>query len=332
MTGLGIAIWAGAFVPYVAIFGVPTSRSLVIVWALAAVLLTRLGDLRAGLRSLVLDFLPLFAGLAIYDALRGRADDLTPVAHVDPQMAFDKAIGFGQTPTERLQGWLYHPGHPHWYDFVAWSMHLSHFFLSTALLVVLWRIGSERFRPLLIGVITLSYAALATYWLYPAVPPWMASDQGHLHPVKRVIEAVWKDEGFHRAPKLLIHHGVEPANIGAHKVPAAMQAAHQKKSAFSDPVAALPSLHAAIPMLLFLALRGIRGWITVLLAFYVVLMGVSLVYGGEHYTFDVFMGWGYAAGAWAVAMHRVPARIGSRAGRGVRRVGRAAALATGVGR
>jgi hypothetical protein len=323
---VGIGAWLVAFGCYVALEGVPTSRSLVIAWALAAVLASKLGDLRAGVRSMVIDFVPLFAGLAAYDALRGRADDLTSVAHVDPQFAFDRVVGFGTTPTERLQHWLYHPGQVHWYDYGTWAMHISHFFLSTALLVVLWRVGSERFRPLLVGVVTLSYAALATYWLYPAVPPWMASDQGHLHHVTRVVGKVWSEAGFHRAPKLLVHHAHEPAGIAHATAGPAMEAAGEKKSAFSDPVAALPSLHGAIPMLLLLTLRGINRWMTALLACYVVAMGLALVYGGEHYVFDVVLGWGYALCAWQVAVHRVP----SRAARRVRRT--AAALVTSAAR
>ena len=203
LTALGLGLWGAAFGSAVWLVGVPTSRGSVVVWALLAVVASRLGDLRAGLRSVVVDFLPVFAGLAAYDLLRGRADDLTSVAHVDPHLTFDRVLALGTTPTERLQDWLYHPGSPAWYDVAAWAVHLSHFLVSTTLLVVLWRLGSPLFRPLLVGLLVLSYAALATYWAYPAVPPWLASDQGHLGEVSRVVHHVWSDAGVQRAPRLL---------------------------------------------------------------------------------------------------------------------------------
>jgi hypothetical protein len=94
-----------------------------------------------------------------------------------------------------LQDWLYDPGSPAWYDYATWVIHLSHFLVSTTLLVVLWRLGSPLFRRLLVGLLVLSYAALVTYWAYPAVPPWLASDQGHLQEVTRVVHTVWADAG-----------------------------------------------------------------------------------------------------------------------------------------
>jgi hypothetical protein len=183
----------------------------------------------------------------------------------------------GLTPTERLQDWLHDPASSAWYDYATWAVHLSHFLVSTTLLVVLWRLGSPLFRRLLVGLLVLSYAALATYWAYPAVPPWLASDQGHLGEVSRVVHHVWSDAGVERAPRLLSAGG---GSGGASESP------------FSDPVAALPSLHAAIPLLLTLTLQGLDRRLTALLSAYTLAMGLALVYGGEHYVFDVLVGWG----------------------------------------
>lgn len=293
LTTLGVLLWAGGFGSYVALAGVPTSRGLVVGWAVAALLASRLGDLPDAARSVVVDFGPLFGGLALYDLLRGQTDDLSASAHVEPHLSADRVLFLGTTPTERLQEWLYQPGPPAWYDYAAWALHLSHFFVATTLLVVLWRLGSPRFRPLLIGVVVVSYAALATYWLYPAVPPWMASDSGHLGEVVRVVHGVWREAGLDRAPTALL---TRPGDGTA------------GESVFSNPVAALPSLHAALPVLLLLALRGVHRWLTGLLAGYAVLMGLALVYGAEHYVFDVVMGWGYAWAAWQVTSRRVPQR------------------------
>ena len=63
---------------------------------------------------------------------------------------------------------------------------------------------------------------------------------------------------------------------------------------FANPVAAIPSLHAAYPMLLALFFwRGAGRW-RWLLAAYPLAMGFTLVYAGEHYVIDVVLGWAYA--------------------------------------
>ena len=61
-------------------------------------------------------------------------------------------------------------------------------------------------------------------------------------------------------------------------------------------VAAVPSLHAAFAALvaMFLWPRVRRGW-RPLLALYPLAMGFALVATGEHYVFDILLGWAYAA-------------------------------------
>jgi membrane-associated phospholipid phosphatase len=75
----------------------------------------------------------------------------------------------------------------------------------------------------------------------------------------------------------------------------------EKGAAYSNPVAAMPSLHAAIPMMLALLFWSrARWWLRTLLLTYALAMAVTLVYTGEHYVVDVLLGWVYAAGSVAV--------------------------------
>jgi membrane-associated phospholipid phosphatase len=70
----------------------------------------------------------------------------------------------------------------------------------------------------------------------------------------------------------------------------------EKGAAYSNPVAAMPSLHAAIPMMLALFFWSrARWWLRAVLASYVLAMAVTLVYTGEHYVIDELLGWAYAA-------------------------------------
>jgi membrane-associated phospholipid phosphatase len=68
-------------------------------------------------------------------------------------------------------------------------------------------------------------------------------------------------------------------------------------------VAAVPSLHAGFTALVVLFLwRRVRPALRPLLALYPLAMGLALIATGEHYFFDVLLGWLYAGavmGAWA---------------------------------
>ena len=72
----------------------------------------------------------------------------------------------------------------------------------------------------------------------------------------------------------------------------------------SNLVAALPSLHAAFAVLVSIALwLHVRNRVArVLIAAYPVAMGITLVYGGEHYVIDVLLGWVYVALVLLVAL------------------------------
>jgi membrane-associated phospholipid phosphatase len=56
----------------------------------------------------------------------------------------------------------------------------------------------------------------------------------------------------------------------------------------------VPSLHAAFSLLVAITLwPRKRKWLRPLVALYPLAMGFSLVYGGEHYFFDIALGWMY---------------------------------------
>ncbi len=87
-------------------------------------------------------------------------------------------------------------------------------------------------------------------------------------------------------------------------------------------VAAVPSLHSAVTLLVALCLwPRVRRPLRPLLLLYPLAMGLTLMATGEHYFFDVLVGWIYAVsvmGAWAWWERRlepVPVRRRSRPAR-----------------
>jgi membrane-associated phospholipid phosphatase len=67
----------------------------------------------------------------------------------------------------------------------------------------------------------------------------------------------------------------------------------------ANDIAAMPSLHAAYPMLLLLFFWArARPWMRALLVGYVLAMAFSLVYLGEHFVIDELAGWCAAAAVY----------------------------------
>jgi len=303
---LGVVV---AFALFVGLAGVPTGREWLTLWVLAALFAAVGGDVAVWRRAVVKDWLPLMAVLFTYDLLRGLANEVggslfglpqwfsnpgnkvsVARAHLLEPMRVDRWLFDGHVPTVWLQQHLYTPGVAHWWDKVAVVVYLSHFLVSLILAIVLWCVNYQLFRRYLAVLVTLTLVTLTTYVLYPAAPPWMAGLNEKLPHVDRVVQAT------------LSVVGSETVNTAV-----------EKGAAYSNPVAAMPSLHAAIPMMLAIFFwPHARAWLRVLLVGYALAMATTLVYAGEHYVIDVLMGWLYAA-ACVAAVHQVR-RLLARAG------------------
>jgi len=74
----------------------------------------------------------------------------------------------------------------------------------------------------------------------------------------------------------------------------ASHAHHASSSRLANPVAAIPSVHSAYPVLLMLFFWRSAGRWRWLLPIYPLAMAFTLVYTAEHYVFDIILGWLYA--------------------------------------
>jgi hypothetical protein len=275
----------------VVLLGIPERRDAVAAWVLLGLLCFSLTDLRGYARGVVVEWLPFIAILIGYDTLRGTAGHLIGV-HYLPQLQADRALFGGTAPTVTLQRWLWH-GRVVWYDMIPWGVYITHFFATPILAAVLWRIDRDRFRRFALLVVAFSLAGLITYALYPAAPPWMASQAHLMAPTTRIIPAVWHSLDLHSAGGLI-----------------------ESGYRYSNNVAAVPSLHAGFSLLITITLwPRERTWLRPLVASYPLLMAFSLIYSGEHYFSDVLLGWAYtiavAASARALLRHRAERRSGS---------------------
>jgi hypothetical protein len=275
---VGWSVFAALFVLFVVFIGLPYSEDDLLIWLTAALFVASLGDPGQWRRGLIRDWLPLYAVLAVYALLRGYASHVLWGPFVKPQVVFDRLIGGGAVPTVTLQRWLFNAHHLHFWDYLVWLTYMSHFFASFIVAGVLWKRDHARFRRFVPTFVGLTFIGYITYVLYPAMPPWLASQTGHIGKVTRIIPVVWNHVGIHGAAFLF---------TGGNK--------------FDNNIAAMPSLHAAYPMLLLLFFwKRARRPVRVLLVTYVFAMAFTLVYTGEHFVIDEFVGWAYAITAFFV--------------------------------
>ena len=196
--------------------------------------------------------------------------------HVAGPAEVDRSV-FGAVPSVWLQAHLV-DGAAHWYDAVAAVVYVTHFVSIPLLTGVVWFRLRERFAAWIAAVVTFTLLGVGGYVVYPAAPPWLASDRGAIGSVSRISSRGWD----------YLHLDLLGWLSGSGQQG-------------SNPVAAMPSLHAGGAMLvaLFLwpvATTALRG----LLLAYVLLMALTLVYTGEHYVVDVVAGWVVAGAAVAV--------------------------------
>ena len=221
-------------------------------------------------RSFLADWIPFLVLFLSYEYLRGLGGKFgLPIHDVTP---IERAIAFGQVPSLALQQAFYHAGHVNWYDIAATMFYFLHFAFPLILGYLFWIVDRHLFLHFSRALIGMAFAAFVFYLLLPVAPPWKA-----VPGVVKIID--------HTLPSFTDLPGIPvPVTLYHWLTP--------------NEYAAMPSLHAAFPLLgaLFaLRLWGARAWPTLL---YTAGVWLSIVYLGEHYVVDIIGGVIFALGAF----------------------------------
>jgi len=224
------------------------------------------------LKSFLRDWVPFLALLLAYEMLRGFADNHFTV-HVGSLVSAEKALFAGYLPTEVLQDLFYKAGTIGWQDIAATIIYFLHFPLPLAAAFFLWVKNKQQYYRFVVALIILSFAGFITFLLFPAAPPWYAANEG-LISITKITHLTVDRLGW--TWNLSYYY--------AHLNP--------------NPVAAIPSLHAAYPTLVLLALRRYNKRFFWFFLPYPPLVWLSTIYLGEHYAIDVIAGVAYAAAAY----------------------------------
>jgi membrane-associated phospholipid phosphatase len=217
----------------------------------------------SGGRRFLLEFMPFLILLLTYKQMRNFADNLTPAdINVTNLIRWEKSLFGGTVPSYWVQTHLWHHFYTPVLDALTNTLYLSHFLSPLVISALLWPKRRAMYWAFAIGLVVLSYAAFATYVVFPAAPPWWATLNGYL-PDQPVT----------------LDHFVANA---------------QALAKGANPVAAMPSLHTAYPTFIALVaiyVWGKRGIPVILLPLGVVF---SIVYLGHHYVIDALAGIVYA--------------------------------------
>lgn len=220
-------------------------------------------------RLFLADWIPFLVLFLSYEYLRGISSKAGFPVHDVTQL--EPTIG-GQIPTLFLQHALYHAGQVRWYDIAATTFYFLHFAFPLAVAYLLWLIARPVFLRYSRTLIAMSFAAFFFYLLLPVAPPWLV-----VRGVVKIIE--------NTLPSFTDLPGVPyPATIY-----------HYFNA---NPVAAMPSMHAAYPFLGYLFAARLMGWRALPLLGYTLCVWLSIVYLGEHYVIDVIGGVVFAVGAF----------------------------------
>lgn len=222
-----------------------------------------------------------FLGLVfLFDAIRGGI--YAAITHFDLPVYMgyaitaERALLGGALLPQVLQERWHRPGSESWLDGALVIVHASHFVFFLTLGLAIWLLRREEFRRYCAAMLLVMYAGLLVYLLVPTVPPWMAAAQFEvIPPVHRIAMNLY--------------------NASVPTLTAALA---------TNPVAAMPSLHAAFPAIGALVATRIFGLRACWTVPYALLAALSVVYLGEHYLVDILAGWALAALVYVIVYRR----------------------------
>ena len=252
-------------------FGVPVDRVAVTLWILGAFVFANVGKPLRAQRNMLRDWSVFAAMLFAYEYSRGLADQLGVSVQKTLVRDMDRLMFFGTDPGVWLQERLNISPDLAWYEYPLAVTYMTHFILPMGTAVLLWWVSREQWVRYVRRLSILFFLAVATYVVLPVAPPWMISKEGLIGPIKRITARGWTDMGLHTVSKLF-----------------------ERGSAIANPVAAMPSLHAACALLVVVFFWSkMRIWMKPIALVLPAAMAFCLVYFGEHYVADIIFGFAY---------------------------------------
>jgi len=224
------------------------------------------------------DWLPFLFLFLSYEFLRGLIPSVGAAVNIYPMVDFDRSL-FGYLPTLELQKIFYSPEAFRWYDYASAALYSVHLLVPLLAGMFIYLKNKAVFRRYTFAVVIVSYASFMTYILYPAMPPWFASQQGYIAPLHKIISEM----------------------AAAFGQPSAMPAVYKYLGVNVN--AAVPSLHATYPFLVLLFSAKYFPRFVLWSILYVFGIWFAVVYLGEHYFADIIVGTLYAIAGFVLSLY-----------------------------
>lgn len=302
------AIWSVAFIAWIALGGLSFERFTVVFWVITALVAFTVGR-RPWWRA-PLDWAPFMVFFLVYDYSRGMASAVGFPTHWELPARIDRAMFGGQVPAVWLQERTAarYDAVP-WWETISSIVYLSFFVVPFVLAAFFWMRSRTQFVRFMTRLMVISAIAVVGYVVVPSAPPWAAARCTHAEVVDHPASPACMDDNVPSARSDTVLRRIHPENEfspivrrittrGFFAIPGMHVTDGFIKTGIdaSNPVAAVPSLHGAEAMLIAVFAWPLvrRRW-RPLLALYPVAMGFTLVWGGDHYVFDILLGWGVVA-------------------------------------
>jgi membrane-associated phospholipid phosphatase len=241
---------------------------------------------RSRKRDVAVVVLQMWAYVATYQMPNDDPVALERRVLIDYPVRVDRFIGRGVTPTLRLQRAFGSPGtFRAWEKLLIWS-HWLWFAFPHGTVVYLFVRHPERFAGGAARIYATFDLGLIGYWALPTAPPWYAAAEG-----------LMEDGRTPELRRMMVEYGEHFWRSGWAPLYGVLG---------GNPLAAMPSLHFATSVTAAHVLSetgpraGALGWT------YAMLLGIALVYLGEHYIVDLVAGLALAEGVRAGAPAATP--------------------------
>lgn len=217
-------------------------------------------------QGFVNDWAPFMGAVVLFDSLRSLEYAVTTYFEMPMYAVYaidwERWLCGGAIAPVSAQQWRATLADPYWLDRFFLLVHASHFLFFLLFGFVLWYLRREVFRTYAFAMLAVLYLALLLQFLVPTLPPWMAArDFALLPPTERLIRSLYNAN----LPSLFAMFDV-------------------------NPIAAMPSLHTAMPVLCAFVGLHYLGWRGLVVSAYAIAAGTGVIYLGEHYVVDVLGG------------------------------------------
>jgi len=217
-------------------------------------------------------------------------------ARVDYPIAIDQILGFGMLPTLRLQRAFSAPGAVNRFERTLVWCHWLWFFVPHGTLAYVLLRRPDRFAAAAARMYAVFDVGAVFYWAFPTAPPWWAAAHGRLEGGGSAQGSPGDDRALN-VRRMMIEYGEQfwgERWVSLYDVLG------------GNPLAAMPSLHFATSLMGAHLLSEVGpvsagvGWS------YALMLGVALVYLGEHYVVDLIGGAALAEAVRAAAPRMAP--------------------------